>query len=794
MGSRFRLALVALTVLPALLGARPSAAAGAAAIDGRDLTRLVNPLSGSLGSGFPMVAAVRPFGMMEIGPNTGYLGAEDPVNYDGYSYVDQTLRGFALTHFDGAGIHLAGDLPFLPTTGTVTSTNPNRIASLYHHSSEAAQPGYSAVTLDRYSTRVELAATERAAVVRMTYPRTPQANVMFDVSRSISGLHPGAITVLDAHTVAGWARSENAPAGYLVYFTATLDHVITSTGTWSGVALSPGSRATSGNANGGWITLDTTARPVVTMRVALSYVDAGGAAANLANEVPPAATLESVRRGAHDAWNARLHDIEVAGGEGDQLATFYTNLYRSLLMPTIFDDADGRYAGFDHAIHRVASGTHHYTSLSLWDTYRTQNPLLELIEPAVEHDVMISMLDDYDQNHQAIPRWTQANLDYGIMGGDSGSAFLADGVMRGVLRGAEARRAYAALLHQAMTLPPVSAREHLDAYLHKGYVGYDISGIGTALTQEYAIDDHAVLQVARRLGDRPAVTALTNRASSWRNLVDPSSHFIRPRNSDGSWASPTAAGPVPLPWTPDFQDGYQEGTGWQYLWLEPQDVAGLATAIGGRQATLSRLDSFFSEALTSVPYLVPVAQQYTSFFGVYYIGNQYTPANEPDLQAGFYYDWLGQPWKTQEVVRAAMQTYNSRPDGLPGNDDTGTMSAWYVLAAIGIYGATPGVPVYELTTPAFSQVNIHLGALQRSFTISAVGASTTMKYARSATLDGRAFDRTFLTQCDLHAGGRLDWNVGATASMWGTQAGAAPPSLSDPHPDANVATCEHTLG
>jgi predicted alpha-1,2-mannosidase len=494
---------------------------------------------------------------------------------------------------------------------------------------------------------------------------------------------------------------------YKIYFDAEFDHPFSAGGSWNG--------------GGAFVTFDTSKNRVVQMRVGISFVDAAGAAGNLQAEIPAGVSFDAVRKAAHDAWNTRLHDIEVTGGQGDQLQTFYTNLYRSLTMPSLFDDADGRYLGFDDLVRVIATGHHHYTNLSLWDTYRTQNPLLELIEPDLERDVMLSLLDDYDQNHQQLPRWTTANLDYGIMGGDSATPFIADGVMRGLLQGTDAQRAYAALLHQATTL---SSRENLDAYLKYNYIPQDASGRGTSVTQEYAIDDAALLQVARVLGSAADVASLTARASNWKNLLypgsgasDPHANFIRPRNSNCTWADPPNDLGLPQPWGPEFQNGYQEGTGWQYLWSEPQDVAGLVDAIGGKKVALSRLDSFFSQALTDAPYVVPVAQQYTSFFGIYYIGNQYTPANEPDLWAGWYYDWLGQPWKTQKVVRAAMQTYNSRPDGLPGNDDTGTMSAWYVLAALGIYAVTPGVPDWELNSPTFTRAVIHLGSSASTFTI-----------------------------------------------------------------------------
>jgi predicted alpha-1,2-mannosidase len=706
-----------------------------------DLTPLVHPLSGTLGAGFPMVGASAPFGMLQLGPDTGLAdGSEDPVNYDGYGFQDPTIRDFSLTHFDGAGIPIAGDLPFMPAVGSGDAASP------YDHASEVATPGYYAVTLARYGVRVELTASERAGMVRLTYPATSQASLTFMPTRSIGHTHPGAISVTSDHTLSGWARSD---VGYTVYFAASFDRPFRSNGS-------------------GTLTFDATTDRVATMRIALSYVDAAGAQRNLAASE---SSFDAMRRAAHDAWDARLHDVRETGGDRP---TFYTNLYRALLMPSLFDDADGRYLGFDGQVHQVAPGTHHYTNLSLWDTYRTQTPLLELLEPRVAHDVAVSLLDDYDQNHQVIPRWTQANVDRGIMGGDSATPTLADAVSQGVLSGSEARRAYAAMLHQATTLPPVWPREHLDAYLSLGYVPNDVSGIGTALTQEYAIDDAALLSVARTYGNAGDVAALAGRAGSWRNLLDPSTKFVRPRNKDGSWANPES----PAPWSPDFQNGYQEGTGWQYLWAEPQDVAGLASAIGGRSAALSRLDSFFSAALNhpAAP-VVPLAQQYGSFYGIYYIGDQYTPANETDLWTGWYYDWLGEPWKAQRVVRSEMATYNARPDGLPGNDDTGTMSAWYVLAALGIYRVTPGVPAFELSSPAVDQATIELG--RRTFTIAGAGNSPASPYVQAARLDGVPLDRTYLTTCELRRGGRLDVALGPVPNRrWAAGGNSAPPSLS----------------
>jgi predicted alpha-1,2-mannosidase len=710
--------VIVATLLALLVVAAPQASA-------EDLTKLVNPLSGTLGSGFPMVGASRPFGMIQPGPDTALAnGQPDEVNYCGYGWQDQTIRSFSLTHFNGAGIHIMGDVPFMPVTGAVDSKNLADYASPFSHSDETAEPGYYSVNLPRYGERVELTAGDRAAMIRTTFPATDQANVIVDPTTSLDGAQDGAVDAVGDSELQGWTQST---AGYRVWFTAIFDRPFKSFTDWG---------------KSGYATFDTTSNQTVTARVAISYVDQQGADRNLAE----ATSFDAVRAAAHDAWDARLHSIDATGGDPGVRETFYTNLYRVLLMPSLFDDADGRYRGFDDAIRTVAPGSDHYTNLSLWDTYRTQVPLLELIEPKVAHDVAISLLDDYDQGG-SIPKWVQGNRDRQIMAGDSGTAAVADGVMEGLLDPTESRRAYAAMLHQATTLPPAGPRDHLAGYLARGYISAQESGRSPSETQEYAIDDAALASVAHRYGSASDAAMLDRRAGYWRNVFDPDQHFPRPRNTDGTWADPAGT-----PWTPMQQDGYQEGTGWQHLWAEPHDVPGLIAEVGGRDEAISRLDTFFTEPLQAP--LLPaaaLAQQYASVFGVYYAGNQYTPANETDLWAPWYFNLVGQPWKTQKVARAEMAVYNSRPDGLPGNDDAGTMSAWYVLAALGIYHPAPGQPAWQLNSPAFDRAVVDTG--RRMFTIESPGASGTQPYVQSATLNGKPLTRTYLTSKELRSGG-----------------------------------------
>ena len=775
------LAAAGLTV-PAAARAAAGGALGPGAAT--DPAALVDTRDGSLGAGFPQVGAALPFGMVSPGPDTAFPdGSQDPVDYVGYSYQDPNIRGFSLTHFDGAGVHIAGDLPFMPTTGAVGSSDPMSYSSPYSHTSETAQPGYYAVTLERYGIRSELTATPRAAMMRFTFPGTSQANVLAEVGRSIDGAQSGSATAADAHTLTGWVKSG---VGYRVYFVAKFDRPF---------------RATPLSGGGEALRFDTTSHPVVTMRVGISYLDAAGAEGNLDAEIPATRSFDEVRGAARAAWNRSLRAATVSGGTQADQQTFYDNLYRSLLLPSVFDDADGRYLGMDGQVHQLPPGQHHYSNLSLWDVYRSQFPLLDLVAPRVARQVLSSMLDDAAQNHGVVPRWVQANLDRGIMAGDSGSAALADGAAEGLLTPAQSVQALAILVHQATTLPPVWPREHLDALIKYGYIPYDVDGIGASVTEEYGIDDDAVAQLARALGDTSDASALATRADDWKNLVNPSGHWIQPRNRDGSWATPTTVGDpsgiTPLPsasvpvYSPALQDGYQEQDGWQALWGEPQDVPGLAAAIGGEKVALRRLNTFFSAPLnTPLAPAVPLAQQYASFFGVYYVGDQYTPANEPDLWAPWYYDWLGQPWKAQKVARAEMAAYNPTPTGLPGNDDAGEMSAWYVLAALGLYHAAPGVDAWELSSPAFPQTVIRLG--RRSLEISAPGASASQPYVHAMALNGSAVDRTYLTSCQLFAGGSLHITLGALPDRsWGTGPGARPPSLS--HRSAAVDACAASL-
>jgi predicted alpha-1,2-mannosidase len=358
------------------------------------------------------------------------------------------------------------------------------------------------------------------------------------------------------------------------------------------------------------------------------------------------------------------------------------------------------------------------------------------------------------------------------MGGDSGTPTLAMLVADHALRGGDAQRAWHAVWRQATTLPASSPRGHLADYLAKGYIPSEDSDIAAPLTLEYAVDDAAVALLARRFGTPAQAAEMTRRSQSWRNLYDASSGTARPRNADGSWATPTSLGATSV-YNPAFQDGWQEGTGYQWTWLVPQNPRALATAMGGTAAALQRLDEFFgTPAASQLAPAVPLADDEAGLFGVYYAGDQYAPGNETDLQAPWLYDFLGEPWATAKVVHAESQLFTDNPYGLPGNDDGGTMSAWYVLATIGLYQVTPGSSAWELSTPMFSSVRLATGT-----TIVTSGAGPTGEYVERAAFGGAPLSHDWIDDEDLRAGRSLTFvtTTMSSATGWASAESDEPP-------------------
>jgi predicted alpha-1,2-mannosidase len=707
---------------------------------------------------------------VQLSPDTdGYFA------YTGYQWADAFIRGFSHVHIESMGVHAGGDIPFMPTIGPVLSTDPNLFKSPFVHAAESASPGYYGVRLLNSGVFAELTAGRRVGVHRYTFPPVPRANVILDIGHTVAGTDLGdigvvagvqqaSLDVVDPRTVIGTERNDSDH--YTVHFAARFNRPFSSFGAWdtSGAAPVDGKTTASGKGAGAYVSFDATADPVVLVKVGISFVSRANALANLDGELPGASSFpfDELRATTRAAWNDALHAIEVGGGTELERRPFYTALYHAQHHPNLFMDANGEYMGNDGAPH-VADGFTYYSNFSLWDTYRTENQLLALITPDRFKDMMHSLLR-VAQEGGRLPRWNLMNTYADFMNGEPAIPAIVDGFCRGVVNAADAAPLYAEM--RKLALDPAWHRN--PSYLQKGYIPIEDDGSGASGTLEHAIADFALALMADRLGEGPDRDALLTLAGNYVNVFDAKdTKFMRPRHENGKWMKP---------YHPELPDGFREGNGWQYTWLVPHDVRGLVEAMGPALAR-QRLDTFFSTAVAQhVPFVIPELQRDLSFFGVAYYGNQYSPDNEHDIQAPYLYNYVGQPWKTQAIVRGLQSLFRPTPEGLPGNDDLGTMSAWFIWSALGFYPETAGAPLYTIGSPMFPSAKIRLPG--GSFTVSAPGASLVGKYVQSARVNGSPLTRTWFTHDAFVPGGKLTLNMGPLANTaWGARPGDAPPSM-----------------
>ncbi|MFJ4124310.1 GH92 family glycosyl hydrolase [[Kitasatospora] papulosa] len=764
----------------ALLGgavAAPASADGAGHAERGRLTDLVNPFIGTENEGNTYPGAAVPFGMVQFSPDTGHN--------TGYDYSETHIRGFSTVHISGVGCGLGGDLPVLPTTGDITSTDNAVYAAGFSHDDEKAGPGTYQVGLDT-GIKAELSATERTGVQRYTFPATDKANVLINAGQSLHRTVNTEVEILDDRTVrtaitgSGFCQDTKP---YTVYTVTRFDRPFTVSGTWKGDTVTEGSTASSagGERNGAFVRFDTAKDRTVEATTAISYVDAKGAALNLRAE--GGRSYDRVARAAQAAWEDRLDDVRAKGGSETLRRTFYSSLYRSFLAPNIGSDVDGRYTGWDQRIHK-AKGFTYYQNWSLWDTYRTQAQLLSLLAPHESRDMAISVIK-IDEDSGWLPKWGYGTVETNIMTGDPVTPFLTNAYQQGLLKGYE-EQAYRALKKNADGVPAADSapvgREANKEYLADGFAPY-IKGRahvkpgdsdydhGASATLEYALSDAMLGRMAKELGHDQDAARYAERAQNYRKIFDSSTGFFRARDANGDFTGPA---------DPARSEGFHEGTSWQYQWLVPQDLPGMVSLIGGTDAANERLDSFFAyEQLLQDPSKT-AREVWVNGPYDYYNADKYNPQNEPDLIAPYTYLSTGQPWKTTDVVHAALTLFTDTPTGMTGNDDLGTMSAWNVLSSIGVFPVQPGTDTWGLSTPVFERVDLTLDRRyypEGALTVKAPGTSDSARYIRSARTDGAAYGKTYLTTEDIRRTRELSFEVGSTPSGWGTSADAAPPAL-----------------
>ncbi|WP_307867687.1 GH92 family glycosyl hydrolase [Umezawaea beigongshangensis] len=767
-----------------------------------DPIRSVNTFIGTREEGNTFPGASMPFGKAQSSP----VGS----HYAGYHHDDPLIRGFGHFFLSGAGCWEQGGLvPVLPTTGDVgpggafdpadpAAFDHRRYGSPYTHDGEVGEPGHYRVRLTGYGgITVESTATTRVGVERFTFD-AGGGNVFVNVGQANDRepVSASGVRVVDDRTIAGTVTAQAFCGGkpYTTWFTTRFDRPFTSFGTWSPEGGAPGSRESAGGGGlrGAWVVFPD--GPPVTSATALSQVDAEGADRNLA-EVR-GRSFDELKRAAQDAWRRELSSVEIETEDADDRTVFCTALYHVLLQPLTGSDADGRYRGFDGRVH-LADGWTYYEYFSLWDTYRAQNQLLALLRPDRARDVARSVLAIGEQGGW-LPRWAYANQETNTMTGDPVTPFLVDLWRFGALAGLE-EEAYEALARNVNGVPPADSpfagRSGNPNYLEHGFVQYDedfpIKGQdadprhGASATLEYALADCSLSIMARALGKDADADALRERGRNHRLLWDPTvtdrgfTGFPRPKRAGGEWLEP---------FSPQGQDGFHEGTAWQYQWLVQHDVPGLVRQMGGADAVHARLDDFFAHADLVADPAATAREKWVVGPYDYYDQFRYNPNNEPDLHVPWTYALTGQPWKTSQVVRAAQTLFVNAPDGVTGNDDLGQMSAWYVFSALGLYPVVNGTGQFVLHAPRFRRAVVHQHG-GRDLEIRAPGADpSVLQHVAALRVDGRASDAVWVDLERVRRGTVLDFSLTTDPERvaWGTSPDSVPPSpcadRDEPHP------------
>ncbi|HTV38951.1 MAG TPA: GH92 family glycosyl hydrolase [Candidatus Sulfotelmatobacter sp.] len=733
------------------------------------LSQYVNPLIGTdpnpliregygwdTGNVFP--GAVCPRGMLAWSPDTTHKNKIA----GGYWYPDNVIEDFSLTHFSGRGVVCLMDVPFMPTMQMVSDSpakNWEQFAATFSHTNESAAAGYYRVTLDN-GIETELTATPRTGMAQFTFPATvaqiskpasrPNADeagnetLLIRANGSIS-VHGDEVTGV-YHDHIGGAKDHL----FTIYFVAQFNQPFQHVQTWSGDTLSGQSDATGQNC--GAVLGFNTANPVVRCRAAISYVSLDNARANLAQE-NPSWDFSAVRQKADAQWNTVLNRVQVEGGSDAQKQSFYTALYHCFMHPNLLDDVNGQYPDMDGKIHSVSPGhQHQYQNIPAWDQYRSLAPLIAVLAPGDAADIAQSMVNYAQQdaatrsNGGGLPRWQQVNRNSGGMVGDGDDIILADDYAFGVNQ-FDTSAALDAMIKGASTPGTTSdgfeVRKGLDEYIKLGYVPGAAS-----VTLEYCNADFALSQFANALRDPPTRVLFQDRAQSWKNLFDDSTGLIRPRNADGTWADD---------FSPTNKKGYVEGTPAQYTWMVNFNLNGLIKKLGGDQQTLARLDHFFTNVNGGV-------DADTAFMG-----------NEPCEETPWVYDFAGEPSGSQEVVRRIQNTlFTSLPSGLPGNDDAGALSSWYVFSALGIYPEIPGVAGFVTGSPLFSKAVIQPDG---GAAIQIVGdeASPDNCYVGKLKINGRTWKSVWIPWSKLSHGANLDFSLTNNPTSWASN--SRPPSF-----------------
>ncbi|WP_244554788.1 GH92 family glycosyl hydrolase [Pontibacter indicus] len=716
------------------------------------LTQYVDPYIGTDYHGHVFMGASVPFGAVQLGPNNLTEGWDW---CSGYHYSDSTLVGFSHTHLSGTGIGDLGDIAIMPTTGPLkllkgTHQHPEKgFLSLYSHQDETARPGYYAVRLQRYNIQAELTATARVGFHQYTFPASEQAQVIVDLEEGIGWDQPTEtfMTQLNDSTLAGYRYSRGWAADQRIYFAAVFSQPMQRFSSFQ-VTDSSGTAVAASTEKGikGVAFFTTKAGEKIKLKVGISPVSPENALANIRAEVPHW-DFEQVVAAADTAWNRELQKVRIQTDSPAQRRTFYTALYHTLIVPSVFNDHNGDYRGTDQKVYPKANFTN-LTTFSLWDTYRAAHPLFTILQPDRVNDMINSMLAIYQQQGK-LPVWHLMGNETNTMVGYSSVPVVADALLKG-FDGFDH-----ALAYEAMKATAMGDAFGLPFVKRQGFIPADEEVESVAKGLEYAIADMSIAQVARRRGQQADYEYFSRRGRYYENYFDKQTRFMRGRLSQHAWRSPFD----PFK-SAHRKDDYAEGNAWQYTWLVPQDVEGLMTLMGGEEAFAQKLDSLFAAAGDMGE---EASNDITGLIG------QYAHGNEPSHHITYLYAYAGQPWKTAEQVRFIVENmYTDQPDGLIGNEDVGQLSAWYVFSSLGFYPVNPFNGAYVFGSPAVRQATLAMPG-GRTLEIEALDNSPENKYIQRITFNGVPYTNAYILHRDLVRGGKLVFEMGSKPSTaWGT--------------------------
>ncbi|WDF54015.1 GH92 family glycosyl hydrolase [Mucilaginibacter sp. KACC 22063] len=701
----------------------------------KHLTKYVDPFIGTGGHGHTFPGAVVPFGMVQLSPDNG-RGGWDWCG--GYNYSDSLITGFSHMHLSGTGIGDWYDISVMPETKIITDTADHGVAK-FSHKNEKASPGYYQVKLDN-GINVALTTTERCGFHDITYPVGISPVVKLNLGFRLNWDKPTDtyIKQVNDSTLVGYRYSTGWAVMQRVYF------AIRTSRPFRKLYLSENGSAVNGSevkaaSTMAQLLFDEKPGNKVMLKVALSTVNYDKA--TLALGEIKGWSFDKVKQAAENKWEKELAKIEVKTNDPKLRRVFYTALYHTCMAPALYSDADGSYQNAKGEVHQMPAGQQRYTEYSLWDTFRALNPLLTVTQDERYPGILNTMLAFYKETG-LLPVWDLSANETNCMTGYHAVPVLADAILKGI-KGIDVNLAY-----EAMKKSSMQDIRGTNFYRQYGYIPQDKYGSSVTVTLEYSYDDWCIAQVAKKLGKQEDYAYYMKRSTSWQNLFDTRIGFARAKNSDGKWVVPFD--PYYSEHDPD-KAMFTEGNSWQHTFFVPHDITGLAMKYGSYTNFVKKLDSLFT-----VSSKMTGTNQSPDVSGL--IG-QYAHGNEPSHHIAYMYDFVGQPWKTQSRVRMIIDSmYHDQPEGYAGNEDCGQMSAWAVWSIAGLYPVNPASGQYMFGSPSVDEVSFNTPA--GKFLIKAKNNSKQNVYVQSTTLNGKPYNKNYITHQDLLKGGVLEFTMG----------------------------------